>query len=458
MAPFARRTRRLGKALTRIGVALGGEAGARLARGLAMPVSGDTLLRLVRSQPIPVAESPRVVGVDDWALRKGRTYATIVVDLERRRVVDLLADRSADTLAAWRRKHPGIGVVARDRSTEYARAASMGAEQAAQVADRWHLLANTRQKVERWLTGIHDRLRRLPPVDRPAASVPERRTRAFPRSHTDRAHSAASRERWRPVYEEVRRRHAAGETLLGIAKAMGLARATVRKYAQAERFPERAVRAPGPSVLDPFIPYLEQCLAAGCENAMALWRDLRDLGYAGTARRVHLWLQDRRTVPAPSTPHRWRGTMAARPRDRRPLLSPKRLAWALVKPAGERDADEAAAVAWAEQDPDTAKVARLARRFTALVRAAGKVTKDRTNGAVAAFDAWVIDARSCGVPAVATFAAGLEQDGAAVRAALTMPWSSGQAEGQINRLKLLKRQMYGRANLDLLRRRTLLAA
>ncbi|CAO3439275.1 hypothetical protein [Azospirillum doebereinerae] len=169
--------------------------------------------------------------------------------------------------------------------------------------------------VERWLTGIHDRLRRLPPVDRAAASVPERRTRAFPPSHTDRAHSAASRERWRPVYEEVRRRHAAGETLLGIAKAMGLARATVRKYAQAERFPERAARAPGPSVLDPFIPHLEQRLAAGCENAIALWRELQDLGYTGKARRVHLWLQDRRTAPASSTPHRWRGTMAPQPRD-----------------------------------------------------------------------------------------------------------------------------------------------
>ncbi|WP_081506045.1 transposase [Azospirillum lipoferum] len=137
-------------------------------------------------------------------------------------------------------------------------------------------------------------------------------------------------------------------------------------------------------------------------------------------------------------------------------MSPKRLAWALVKPAEARDDEEAAAVAQAEQDAETQTVAGLARRFTALVRAAGRTAE--SDHSAAGLEAWLTEASSCGITAVQTFAAGLEQDGAAVRAALTLPWSSGQAEGQINRLKLLKRQMYGRASLDLLRRRTLLAA
>jgi transposase len=145
LGPRARRTRRLAEAQGRVGVALGGEAGARLLRHLAMATSADTVLRLVRGLPLPEPEPPRVVGVDDWAVRKGRTYGTIVVDLERRRALDLLPDRTAETLADWLRCRPGIEVVARDRSTEYARGIALGAPAATQVADRWHLLANVRQ-------------------------------------------------------------------------------------------------------------------------------------------------------------------------------------------------------------------------------------------------------------------------------------------------------------------------
>ena len=128
-----------------------------------MPASADTVLRLIRNLPLPEPEPPRVVGVDDWALRKGRTYGTIVVDLERRRVLDLLPDRTAETLADWLRGQPQIAVVARDRSTEYARGIGLGAPGATQAADRWHVLVNLRQAVERWLAGAQARLRRLPP-------------------------------------------------------------------------------------------------------------------------------------------------------------------------------------------------------------------------------------------------------------------------------------------------------
>lgn len=139
MAPHARRTCRLAAAQARVGVALGGNAGSRLLRHLAMPASADTLLRLVRRLPMPAQEPPRVVGVDDWAIRKRCTYGTVVVDLERRRVLDLLPDRTAETLAAWLRRQPGIEAVARDRSTEYARGITLGAPKATQVADRWRV-------------------------------------------------------------------------------------------------------------------------------------------------------------------------------------------------------------------------------------------------------------------------------------------------------------------------------
>jgi transposase len=219
VAPRARRTRRLAEAQGRVGAALGGEASSRLLSRLAMPASAATVLRSVRSLALPEQDAPRVVGVDDWAMRKGRTYGTIVVDLERRCVIDLLPDRTAETLAGWLQQRPGIAAVARDRSTEYSRGIALGAPAAVQVCDRWHLLANMRQAVERWLHGTHARLRRLPmpPAGVPAGTeeatpVPVRRDRAFRRSGPERAASAASRARRRARYNEVRRRHLAGES------------------------------------------------------------------------------------------------------------------------------------------------------------------------------------------------------------------------------------------------------
>jgi transposase len=467
VAPRARRTRRLGEAQGRAGVALGGEAAARLLRHLAMPASADTVLRLVRHLPLPEPEAPRVVAVDDWAVRKGRSYGTVVVDLERRRVVDMLPDRTSATVAEWLRQRPGVEVVARDRSTEYARAATVGAPEAVQVADRWHLLANMRQALERWLHTTHARLRRLPtpPADAGVAPVPPRREQAFRRTGPERAARAASRTRWQARHEEVRRRHLAGEPLLTIARTMGLARATVRKFARAESFPAHLPHGPGPSILDPYLPYLERRLAEGCENGLALWRELRGMGFPGGNKQVHRWLAERRTVPAkvgrrraedphdaPTAPSRGKGPS---------LPAPRRLAWVLVQPVADLGVADAATIARIEQDKDAKAAAGLARRFTALVRACG--VRGRRDGAAPAtpeaeLDAWLAEVRACGIAAMGTFAAGLEADRTAVRAALTETWSSGQAEGQVNRLKLLKRQSYGRAGFDLLRRRVLLAA
>jgi transposase len=470
VAPHGRRTRRLGEAQGRVGAVAGGEGGARLLRCLAMPASADTVLRLIRRLPLPRPEPPRAVGVDDWAMRKRRTYGTIVVDLERRRVLDLLPDRAAETLAGWLRERPGIGVIARDRSTEYARGIALGAPGAVQAADRWHLLANVRQALERWLHGAHARLRRLPPPGggrAGAAAAPARRDRAFRRSAPERAAGAQSRARWQARYEEVRRRHLAGGTLLGISRATGLALGTVRKYARAESFPARAAHGPGPSILDPHFSYLEGRLAEGCENAMALWRELRERGFPGGTRQVHRWLAERRTTPARTGPHVRRikdlgDVPPSAARDRVPALpTVPQLAWTLVQPTAALDATAARTMARIEQDTEAKAVAGLARRFSALVRACG--VAGRRDGRAPAdpgaeLDAWLTDARACRAPAIATFAAGLEADGAAVRAALNEPWSSGQAEGQITRLKLLKRQSYGRASLDLLRWRVLLAA
>ena len=255
------------------------------------------------------------------------------------------------------------------------------------------------------------------------------------------------RERRIALYEEVRRRRAAGETLLAISRATGLVVNTVRKYACAESFPIPEVQRPWPSILDPYLAYLQARFAAGCRSAQVLWRELRAMGFSGADKQVQRWLAQQQTAPAQAGP------------GHLPALPPAtRLAWVLIQPSAALSAADAATTARVEQDRETAIVAALARRFTALVRDCGVRQKLDADAAPAALEAWLIDARACGVRAIETFAAGLELDGAAVRAALTTPWSSGQAEGQITRLKLIKRQGYGRASPDLLRRRVRLAA
>jgi transposase len=228
MPPRARRTRRLAQAQTRIGLAAGAEAGARLTGHLGMRTSPDTMLRLLHRLTLPTADPPRAVGIDDWAIRKGRTYGTLVVDLERRRPIDLLPDRSAVTVTAWLRRHPGVQIVARDRSTEYARAATAGAPAALQVADRWHLLLNMRQALERWLGRAHGRLRQLPVHPSDHGRQPGERPRAYRRSAAEIAISRDSRARRLAAYEDVRQRHLAGETLLAIGRATGLASSASR--------------------------------------------------------------------------------------------------------------------------------------------------------------------------------------------------------------------------------------
>ncbi len=229
---------------------------------------------------------------------------------------------------------------------------------------------------------------------------------------------------------------------------------------------DRVAYGPGPGILDPYLPHLERRLAGGCENGLALWRELRGQGFPGGTRQGHRWLAERRTAPAKTGPHVRRikaaGAQPLAARNPLPVLpTVPQLAWLLVQPSAALDTAYAAIAARVEQDTQAAAVAKLARQFTALVRACGVAGRQDGRAPadpVAGLKAWLASARACSAPAIATFAAGLDADGAAVRAALTQPRSSGQAKGQINRLKLLKRQSYGRASFDPLRQRVLMAA
>ena len=268
MAPYSRGTIRLTSQQRQVAFALGGEPGSRLLTILGMPASADTLLRLIRRTPEPATATPNVLGIDDWAKRKGHAYGTILVDLEKHRVVDLLPDRTAAVVKNWLLAHPGVEVVARDRSKEYARGVTEGAPAALQVADRWHILVNLRQMLERLISHLYQELKQLPEIDGLQGPEPltERRGH-FPRTHSEQQASQASRARRMVLYEEIRGRRLAGQNIRQIADELGLHRATVRIHYYAKSFPERSQRKPKPSILDRFLPYLEKRYQEGCENA-----------------------------------------------------------------------------------------------------------------------------------------------------------------------------------------------
>lgn len=449
VASYARKTDRLEEAIALIGLALGGRAGARLAKELGLVASPDTLLRRVRRTPLPEVDEVRVLGVDDWARRKGFAYGTILVDLERRKPIELLPDRQASTLADWLRAHPGIEFIARDRAGSYADGAREGAPRAVQVADRWHLLNNLSEAVQRFM----DRHQHL--VRQAAKNVAEMQLidywlykgSAAMLSSRDEGEKLARRQKRYACYLEVIGLHHRGVSERGIARALSINRATVRKFIHAEGFPERAPKRSDGSILDSYLPYIHRRWAEGCDNALQLWREIKEKGYDGKAAMVRRYTRRLRASLAELTPEQRTQFLDVRRIFKVP--SSRRAGWWLVKQAEDLTGEQQAFVeqlCWL--CPMAEKVRKMAQEFQEIV--AGRQAE--------AFDRW-LDAASCSeVNELEGFARGLSQDYEAVKAALKYEWSSGQTEGQINRLKMIKRQMYGRSNLDLLKARFLHAA
>ena len=335
VAYYGRKTARLDDALRLIGLLLGGEAGARATRRLAMRTSPDTLLQRVRTSVKSCSPTLRVLGVDDFAFRRGQRYGTILVDLERHRVIDLLADREAATLSAWLKRHPGVKVVSRDRSPTYAAAITEAAPSAVQVADRFHLLMNVRETVEKVMMRQNRLLRS--------------RTLAAPAS---------------------------------------------------------------------IAPLAENDAHAGCR--------LRLLPHLRKVKRM----RRRRASP------------------RLRLPSAREASWLLLRVDELTDEERPVVELLLRLSPDVARAQGLALSFIELVK---ERRVDDLRG-------WLIEAGRSGVAEFASFANGVTADLQAVRAALSCDWSQGQVEGQVHRLKLIKRQMYGRGKPDLLRARVLSAA
>ena len=434
-APYARFTTQARETLTRIGLALAGRAGARLSAALGLPASRMTLLRLIRAVPETVPEaSPAVLGVDEFALRKGHVYGTVLIDMDSRRPIDLLPDREAASFAAWLTGHPGARAICRDRSGSFAEGARLGAPGAIHVADRWHLFHNLAEAAER-VVAAHSACLREPALPQPESGA----DRAPAESDAPPKAAVLGPGRLR---DRVHQRHSAVHELLDqgrgikqIARDLDLAIGTVRRYARTEapydllhdQWQHRA------SPLDPYKEHLRTRLAEGATNATSLYQEIKALGYRGTCNPVRVYVRGRRP-DKPAAPL--------------PAPSVRAVTGYLTRhPAGLDQDERELRAAILERCPELNALAEHVRSFAEMMA-------DRTGHLL---DAWITDALQSGLAPLVGFARGLTTDYEAVRNGLTLPHSSGAVEGNVNRIKMLKRQMYGRANFDLLRIRVLKA-
>ena len=486
---YARRTDRLAIRQQSVAIEAGGAIGQRVLTILDMPVNSDTLIRFVRNAPEPDVATPRVIGVDEWAKRKGQSYGTILVDLETHRPVDLLPDKSAESFAKWLQEHPGVEIISRDRGVEYIKGATEGAPDAIQVADRWHLLTNLRDALKRLLesnraclkaaaekavdesheyeqeqvsatdTESHQALKKLEQkeseksflsstsaeklVDKNTQKKQLETTQEFTKAEQEKQARHARRQEH---YEAVLQLHQQGVSIRGIARRLKMSRVTIRKYIEAETCPMYPEGVKRGSKLDPYMSYIQQRWEAGCHNATQIWRELRELGFHGSRGLVASWAARERTKLPKSLATIVSPDPAKTPDQEVVPWSPSRASWLLVSEEDElTEEDKQALERMKQADEEVAEAHDLGQRFTEMVR-------ERQHESLLP---WLEDVARSKISALTGFANGIKQDLAAVTNALSLPWSNGQTEGQVNRLKLIKRQMYGRANFDLLRRRVL---
>ena len=416
--PRARRTSRLDDVVHCLAITLGGRPAASLSRRLNVMVSNDTLLRMVRRRGLRSFPPPSIVGIDDWAWRRNHRYGTLICDLERRATIALLPDREPATAEAWLAQQSQICVVARDRGGGYAVAAQRALPHAIQVADRWHLMENASSA---FLDAVRKSMRQIRTVIGASAIDPSLLTFAEKLQYE----GYLRREETNAAILSLNKQ---GIAIKEIVRRTGYSRGLIRKILRGQRSDVFRVRK---SSLEPYLPWLDEQWEAGCRNGAALWRALRLRGFRGCLGVVSEWSARRKRAEKADSPALSRAP-SARTVARLLTVGPERLSKAETIPVAAIESGVAVLV----------EAREIILEFQGIIR----------RKALAELDTWI--SRACG-SLVGAFANGVSKDKAAIEAAIALSWSNGQTEGQICKLKLVKRQIYGRGNLDLLQARVI---
>ena len=439
--PWARMTIRHCQALQSIGLSICGKGGAKLAARLGMQTSRHTILRRIMDLPDSSAGSVVYVGVDDFAFRRGYRFGTILVNLESHRVVDLLPDRRTETAAQWMLQQPDVMVVSRDRGGEYASAATQVAPQAIQCADRFHIVKNLTEATQLLVAPCQAEF---------LASL-----NAEEAPHNQPCQPVISIEEWRPpepaYVEKVRLARRAGRyaryrqvvdldrqgmPTKEIAGRLGISDRTVRDWLRRGAFPEAKQRRKRQSSFDAFAPYVLRRGPRGEHNGLTIFREIKAQGYPGKERSVYRYLKTLKQVEV---------STAINPARIR-KYSANTAVWLFVRNPGALDESEREDLAtFCQANPTLKRANSLIQDFLNMVH---KREGER-------LDAWLTTIAESDLLELQSFASGIEKDKAAVRAGLTWPMNNGMVEGFVTKLKLIKRQMYGKAGFALLRQRVL---
>jgi transposase len=443
LRPYAQSTLRLQASQQQLGLVLAGKAAARLGPQLGLPASRDSLLRLVRQAKPPAKKSAKIIGIDDWAYKRRLHYGTLICDLETRRPLDLLADRSVQTVCTWLQQHPEVEVISRDRWSEYATAAQKGAPQAIQVADRWHLLNNLVEVLTQLLARNRRYGSRLAPDGDDGQALPQesRRANSMPEQGAVVSASLAQRQE---QYVQIQALQQLGLPPAQIASRVGLSERTVYRWLARGAVPHRRHHSRSRSVIDPYKAYVLKRWQEGCQKGSQLCRELKAQGYRGSERAVYRYLTFLQETVRPAEQTARSGLTQPEP------LSVRQAVWLLIRPPEELDEPQKQELRrLCQASSQIEKAYHLAQSFGSMLRQ--RQGKERLEG-------WLQEVSRSDLPELQQFAAGIQRDKAAVQAGLSLSYSNGPVEGHITRLKLIKRSMYGRANFDLLRQRVLLAS
>ena len=404
--PYARRTNRLDQQLKAIGFALGGNPGAKLACLIGMPISSSTLLRVIINSEAPSMASPKVIGVDDWAWKRGENYGTIIIDLEKNVPIDLLEDRSAETLKKWLQQHPTVEIISRDRWGSYGQGAKAGAPNAIQVADRWHLLKNLGDTVKKMLDKQNQALRRA--ATEMAATI----NLEYERDNKGNEVEAVSNEaiveekplsKYELNFLEVKRLSSEGHSILSIFRQTGIHRVTIRKYLKYDEYPQRVQTKPNLEIAD-YEAHLRKRWQEGERNRKQLWREICDRGYSGSPQSVYRLTEKyprdlkKNILPKPIKIKVW---------------SARRVSLLLGKKSEALNEKEQTYInTLIAHCPKVKQAQLLMKEFKEMI----------SQFKAEALDDWIQKAKTAGIPAFKSFAVGLGKDYDAVKAyPLTAP-------------------------------------
>jgi transposase len=445
---YGRMTPRLIALVQSLGLVAGGQMGTRQADRTGIATTPSTLLRHLMQLPAPVTRAVRMIGVDDFAWKKRFTYGTIVVDLDRRKIIDVLADRESATVEAWFKAHPEVEVVSRDRGKEFAKAATLGAPQAQQVVDRFHVVKNLSEVLREILGHCRAEIRQGEAPSPRLEKAEEEHTRPLPTVATwqqrtpvrvKNVHQArqASRD---DRYEQMTALRAQGLTQKEVATRIGMSERAVRTWLKRGAAPTNARQFRRRSVFDPYATYVLQQWQAGVHEGKQLYEEIQAQGFPGTVRIVQRFVQTLRDDPEKIT---------LAPATSAERFSANTATWLFIRDPAQLTTKMQAELELICQRSETARLTyALTQQFLTMLR----LRRGQE------FEMWLEAVEASQIAELRRFAHSLCQDKDAVVAGLTLSVSNGPVEAQVQKLKLVKRSMYGRAKLPLLRQRLLNAA